>query len=42
MWTLPVYAIALAGIAAVGAGRYLGLGRWWQRASLAGRHPMLR
>ena len=37
-----IYAIALAGIAAVGAGRFLGLGRWWERKGLAARHPMLR
>lgn len=37
-----VYAIALAGIAAVGAGHFLGLGREWERTSLASRHPMLR
>ena len=37
-----IYALALAGIAAVGAGRFLGLGRWWERKGLAARHPMLR
>lgn len=37
-----VYAIALAGIAAVSAGRYLGLGRRWERLSLVRRHPILR
>lgn len=37
-----VYAIALAGIAYVGAGRYLGLGRWWERTALARRFPLLR
>ena len=37
-----VYAILLAGIAYVGAGRYLGLGRSWERTSLARRFPLLR
>jgi thiosulfate dehydrogenase [quinone] large subunit len=37
-----IYAIALAGIAYVGAGRYLGLGRWWERTSIVKRNPVLR
>jgi len=37
-----VYAIVLAGIAYVGAGRYLGLGRRWERLSLVRKHPILR
>ena len=37
-----VYALVLAGIAWVGAGRYLGLGAWWERVPLARRHPILR
>ena len=37
-----VYAIALAGIAAVSAGRYLGLGRRWERLDIVRRHPFLR
>jgi thiosulfate dehydrogenase [quinone] large subunit len=37
-----VYAIALAGIAYVGAGRYLGLGRKWERLDPVRRNPMLR
>jgi thiosulfate dehydrogenase [quinone] large subunit len=37
-----VYAIVLAGIAYVGAGRYLGLGRYWERLSLVKRLPILR
>ena len=37
-----VYAIVLAGIAYVGAGRYLGLGRRWERLSLVKRYPVLR
>jgi thiosulfate dehydrogenase [quinone] large subunit len=36
-----VYAIALAGIASVRAGRYLGLGRWWEKTGLAKRFPIL-
>jgi thiosulfate dehydrogenase (quinone) large subunit len=37
-----VYAIVLAGIAYVGAGRYLGLGRYWERLSLVKRLPILK
>ena len=37
-----VYIIALAGIAYVGAGRYLGLGRWWETTGPARRYPLLR
>ena len=37
-----VYAIVLAGIAVVGAGRWLGLGRWWESLDLVKRHPVLR
>lgn len=37
-----VYAIALAGIAVVGAGRYLGFGRWWERLEFVRRYPLLR
>jgi thiosulfate dehydrogenase [quinone] large subunit len=36
-----IYAIALAGIAYVGAGRYLGLGRRWARLDLVKRHSFL-
>jgi thiosulfate dehydrogenase (quinone) large subunit len=32
-----VYAIVLAGIAYVGAGRFLGLGRWWESTALVRR-----
>lgn len=32
-----VYAIILAGIAYVGAGRYLGLGGWWEGTTVARR-----
>jgi thiosulfate dehydrogenase [quinone] large subunit len=37
-----VYALVLAGIAYVGAGRYLGLGRWWENTSLVQRFPILK
>ena len=37
-----VYASILAGIAYVGAGRYLGFGERWERTSLARRFPALR
>jgi thiosulfate dehydrogenase [quinone] large subunit len=36
-----VYAVVLAGIAHVRAGRYLGLGRWWERTGLVKRFPLL-
>ena len=34
--------IILLGLAYVGAGRYLGLGRWWERTALVSRFPLLR
>jgi thiosulfate dehydrogenase [quinone] large subunit len=37
-----IYVIVLAGIAVVGAGRYLGLGRQWERLPIVRRHPILR
>jgi len=37
-----IMAIVLAGVAYVGAGRYLGLGRWWEETALVQRFPMLR
>jgi thiosulfate dehydrogenase [quinone] large subunit len=37
-----VNAIVLAGIAYVGAGRYLGLGRFWERMSIVRRFPVLK
>ena len=37
-----VYVIVLAGIAYVGAGRYLGLGRRWERTALARRSALFR
>jgi thiosulfate dehydrogenase [quinone] large subunit len=37
-----VYAIVLAALAAVSAGRYLGLGRRWERLGFVRRNPLLR
>jgi thiosulfate dehydrogenase [quinone] large subunit len=37
-----IYAIVLAGIAIVGGGRYLGLGRQWERLSFVQKYPILR
>ena len=37
-----IYAIVLAGIAIVGGGRYLGLGRRWERLPVVQRHEFLR
>ena len=37
-----VYAIVLAGIAYVAAGRYLGLGKYWERVPLVKRYPILK
>jgi len=37
-----VYAIVLAGIALIGGGRHLGLGRQWERLSLVQKYPILR
>ena len=37
-----IYAIVLAGIAVVGGGRYLGLGRKWERLSYVQKYPILR
>jgi thiosulfate dehydrogenase (quinone) large subunit len=37
-----VYAIVLAGIAYVGAGRYLGLGSWWENTPLVRGLPVLK
>jgi thiosulfate dehydrogenase (quinone) large subunit len=36
-----VYAVILAGIAYVGAGRWLGLGDKWRGTGLVGRPPIL-
>src|SRR5829696_3003640 len=37
-----VYAIVLIGIAVAGAGRYLGLGKWWEKLSFVQKYPILR
>jgi len=37
-----IYALAMAALAAVGAGRYLGLGQWWAKQPLAARSWLLR
>lgn len=37
-----VYAIVLAGVAYVGAGRYLGFGKWWESTALVKRYPVLK
>jgi thiosulfate dehydrogenase [quinone] large subunit len=37
-----IEAIVLAGIAWMGAGRWLGLGGWWERQPLPRRFPILR
>jgi thiosulfate dehydrogenase [quinone] large subunit len=37
-----VYAIALVVIAALGAGRYLGLGKHWEQTTLVKRFPILK
>ncbi|HLX40454.1 MAG TPA: hypothetical protein VKR42_07975 [Ktedonobacteraceae bacterium] len=36
-----IYAIVLIGLAVVGAGNTLGLGRWWSQTSLVRRFPWL-
>ena len=36
-----IYALVLLGLAVVGAGNTLGLGRWWTHTSLVRRHPWL-
>jgi thiosulfate dehydrogenase (quinone) large subunit len=37
-----VYAIVLAGVAVVGAGRYIGFGKWWENTPLVRRFPVLK
>ena len=37
-----VYALVLVGLALYGAGRYLGLGRMWERLPLVKRFPVLK
>ena len=36
-----VYIVVLIGIAIVGAGRYLGLGKYWERLDVVRKHPFL-
>ena len=36
-----VYLVVLIGIAIVGAGRYLGLGKYWERFEAVKKHPIL-
>lgn len=36
-----IYAIVMIGLALAGAGRTLGLGRWWERTTLVRRFPWL-
>jgi thiosulfate dehydrogenase (quinone) large subunit len=35
-----IYIVVLAGIAYVGAGRFLGLGNWWRKTALVKRYPI--
>jgi thiosulfate dehydrogenase (quinone) large subunit len=37
-----VYVVLLAALALLGAGRYLGLGDWWNRTTLVRRLPFLK
>ena len=37
-----VYALVLLTLAALGAGRWLGLGAWWERQDVVQKHPVLR
>lgn len=37
-----IYALVIIGLALVGAGETLGLGRWWSRTRLAQRFPILK
>src|SRR6266566_5231037 len=39
-WTFML-ALVLIGIAIVGAGRYLGLGKYWERFEVVKKHPIL-
>ena len=36
-----IYALVLVGLALVGAGNTLGLGRWWSQTGLVQRHGWL-
>jgi len=35
-------AVVLVGLAYVGAGRYFGFGRWWEKTALVQRYPILK
>ncbi|HZK50518.1 MAG TPA: DoxX family protein [Actinomycetota bacterium] len=37
-----VYAVIFVGLAYAGAGRYLGLGKWWSRLNMVQKYPILR
>ncbi len=37
-----IYALVLVVLAAVGAGRYFGFGRWWERTTIVQRFPVLK
>ena len=37
-----IYALVLLLLAAMGAGRWLGLGGWWERQDMVQKHPVLR
>jgi thiosulfate dehydrogenase [quinone] large subunit len=37
-----IYALVLLTLAAMGAGRWLGLGAWWEKQDVVQKHPVLR
>lgn len=37
-----IYALVLLMLAAMGAGRFLGLGAWWERQEIVEKYPVLR
>lgn len=37
-----IYAVALVLLAALGAGRFVGVGAWWESLSVVQRFPILR
>lgn len=37
-----VYALTLGLLATLSAGRYLGIGRWWESLSIVQRYPILK
>ena len=37
-----VYAVIFVGLAYAGAGRYLGLGKWWSKLNVVQKYPILR